>query len=287
MEWPNQASFTCVLTIDVDGDLPLLAEDSANLDREKTRSAGLYGPEHGAPRLLRMLTAEGFGAHRFFPGEMARRYPGLVAEVVAAGHGVGVHGNRHIDFSRIGLDEQIAEMTDGRDTVASAAGVQPTGFRIPAAEWAQGFPEAMSGAGFRWSSSLPSDDMPFFLTGSGLVEIPFRYELEDQQYLGYNLDPPFPPGQSRITPLSLVEANWMHEVAGAQRFGTLLHLRLNAEVMGFPGRVVMLRRFLTGLRDRGDVWFTSMDELCAWQAAQEPDPAHPYALFTGLVEERI
>lgn len=285
MKWPNGARFAVTVSIDVDGDLPLLAEDPANIDRHKTRSSGLYGPEHGAPRLLHLLQDLGLTAQWFIPGEMASRYPELVGRIHGAGHGIGVHGDRHLNFDRIALDEQIREMVDGRAAVESVTGQTPTGFRTPEGEWAAGFPEAMAEAGFRWSSSLPSDELPFHLTGSGLVEIPFRYELEDMQYLGYNLNPPFPPGLSRITPLEFVESNWWQEVVGAERYGTLIHLRLNAEVMGFASRTLMLGRFLTKLQETDGVWFATMDELAGWQRTQGPDPRHPYALFTGLTEE--
>lgn len=282
MIWPDAASFAFTVSVDVDGDLPLLAEDPGNIDRHKSRSSGLYGPEHGAPRLLRALNDLGVSAQWFFPGAVAERYPELVSRVHEAGHGTGVHGHRHLNFDRLTLDQQIEEMTEGRSVITSLTGTAPTGFRTPSGEWGQGFLQAMESAGFRWSSSLASDDFPFHLTGTDLVEIPFRYELEDQQYLGYNLDPPFPPGQSRITPLEFVDANWKDDVLGAERYGTLAHLRLNAEVMGFPGRVRMLRSFLTWVKSRDSVWFATMDELCDLQKEHGADPSHPYALFARM-----
>jgi peptidoglycan/xylan/chitin deacetylase (PgdA/CDA1 family) len=284
--WPDGA-FAVVLTVDVDGDLPLLADDPSNVDRMKSRSAGLYGPEHGVPRLLALLTDLGVAADWFFPGEIARRYPDAVRAVHAAGHGIGVHGNRHLDFDRLELADQIEEMLSGRAAVQQIIGETPSGFRTPAGEWASGFPEAMQRAGFTWSSSLPSDEMPFHLTGTDLIEIPFRYELEDLQYFGYNLDPPFPPGQARIAPLESVEANWWCEVRGAERYGTLLHLRVNAEVMGVASRARMLQRFLQEVREGTNAWFTTCTELHALFVNREPDTAHPYALFVGLRPKEI
>lgn len=284
MSWPNGATYAFTLSIDVDGDLPLLAEDPANVDRAKSRSAGLYGPEHGVPRLLKLLTELGITAQWFFPGEIAERYPELVLSLHRAGHGIGVHGHRHISFDELDLEGQIDEMASGRSAIEQIIGARLSGFRTPAGEWAAGFPEAMQEIGFTWSSSLPSDELPFHLTGTDLIEIPFRYELEDQQYLGYNLDPPFPPGQSRITPLESVEENWRCEVRGAERYGTLVHLRLNAEVMGIASRTLMLRRFLTDLQDRGNAWFTTPDELQQLYVDKDADLSHPYALFTELAE---
>lgn len=286
MIWPNGATFAFLVTVDIDGDLPLLAESPANSDRLKSRSVGLYGPEHGVARLVRVLGRHRLTADWFIPGEIARRYPDLVRELHEQGHGIGVHGNRHLDFDRLTPAEQIAEMLNGRDALAQVLGTTPPGFRTPAGEWAAGFPESMAQAGFSWSSSLPSDELPFALGRTGLTEIPFRYELEDQQYLGYNLDPPFPPGQSRITPLELVEENWGFELEGAARYGTLLHLRLNAEVMGVPGRARLLDRFLTRVCTRDGVWLANCDELDALSRIDSVAGEHPYDLFARLTKPR-
>lgn len=279
MIWPESKRFALLVTVDVDGDLPLLAQAPGNIDRAKSRSVGLYGPEVGADRIARVLARHEITADWFVPGAIAERYPELIASLAATGHRIGAHGYAHLDFDGLDLDEQIAEMRLGRDAIGRLLGARPTGFRVPEGEWAEGFPESMAELGFAWSSSLPADDVPFPLTGTGLTEIPFRYELEDQQYLGYNLDPPFPPGLSRITPLEFVEENWQFEARGAERYGTLLHLRLNAEVMGFPGRARMLDRFLAYVLERDGVWVASCDELHELTAAADPDPRHPYALF--------
>lgn len=285
MTWPNHAAFAFLLTIDVDGDLPLLAQNPDNADRLKSRSAGEYGPEHGAPRLLTMLSKLDMPADWFFPGEIARRHPDLVRAAHDTGHGIGVHGDMHLDFDGLHLAHQIEEMVSARSSIAKLTGESPTGFRTPSGEWATGFPEAMQEAGFAWSSSLPADELPFHLTGTDLIEIPFRYELEDMQYLGYSLDPPFPPGQSRITPLEHVEANWWCEVRGAERYGTLVHLRLNAEIMGIASRTRMLRNFLLDIRTRTNAWFATCAELHSLYSSREPDPAHPYAQFQALRNE--
>lgn len=50
----------------------------------------------GTPAVLRELERVGARATFFVVGEQARRHPGVLEEVVAAGHRLAVHGDRHV-----------------------------------------------------------------------------------------------------------------------------------------------------------------------------------------------
>ncbi|WGW13939.1 polysaccharide deacetylase family protein [Saxibacter everestensis] len=285
MRWPEDAACGVVVTIDLDGDLPFLAASPENHLRVKSRSVGHYGIDAGSARLLRVLREASILATWFVPGEIARRHPGLVREIDAQGHLIGVHGDLHLDFDELDLLGQLREMTRGRAALAEVLGEAPLGFRTTAGEWALDFPREAASAGFTWSSSLPSDDVPFRVA-PGLMEVPFRYETEDYQYLAYNLDPPFPPGQSRITPIEVVEENWWQEYLGAARWGTLFVLRLNAELMGTPGRARMLRRFLGRIHADGrGIMLTCADAARLAEVEPASRHEHPYQRFERLFVE--
>ena len=67
----------------------------------------------------------------FLTGENAARHPGLVREIVAAGHEVGVQGYRHhtrLQWSRRRLDDDTRRALDA---VGRAAGVAPRLYRPP------------------------------------------------------------------------------------------------------------------------------------------------------------
>jgi peptidoglycan/xylan/chitin deacetylase (PgdA/CDA1 family) len=54
------------------------------------------GPHpHGTPAMLDALERAGATATFFLVGEQVRREPALAREIVAAGHGVALHGDRH------------------------------------------------------------------------------------------------------------------------------------------------------------------------------------------------
>lgn len=284
MKWPHGARCAVAVTMDVDGDLPFLALDPAYRDRLKSRSVGLYGPDHGARRILSVLEELDIRASWFIPGAITNTHPGLVRDIAVAGHEIGSHGMVHLDFDTLDTAGQVQEILVGRDKLQTLLDKPVTGFRTPGGEWKPGFIEAMAAEGFLWSSSLPSDDRPFWLADTGVLEIPFRYELEDLQYMGFNLDPPFPPGQSRIASHQTVRDNWRIEYEAANRWGTLFLLRLNAEIIGTPGRARLLKEFLTEIVQSGTTWLATCSELHSYFQAELPevDERHPYSMFTKM-----
>jgi peptidoglycan/xylan/chitin deacetylase (PgdA/CDA1 family) len=90
------------------------------------------GPDPAStPRFLEALDDIGWRATFFMLGDMARRAPGLAAEVAAAGHEVAVHGDTHRSQLRLSPRTVADDIARARDAVAVASGVEPTWFRPP------------------------------------------------------------------------------------------------------------------------------------------------------------
>ncbi len=90
------------------------------------------GPDPSStPAFLDALDRIGWHATFFMLGDMARRAPGLAAEVAAAGHEVAVHGDRHRSQLRLSPRVVAEDIARARDAVAAAAGVEPVWFRPP------------------------------------------------------------------------------------------------------------------------------------------------------------
>jgi peptidoglycan-N-acetylglucosamine deacetylase len=90
------------------------------------------GPDPAAtPRFARVLAERGVTA-TFFPlGEMASRAPGLVADLAAAGHEIGVHGWEHRYLTLRGPRATLDDIRRATDLIESASGTRPRLFRPP------------------------------------------------------------------------------------------------------------------------------------------------------------
>ncbi|WP_328332326.1 polysaccharide deacetylase family protein [Streptomyces sp. NBC_00455] len=297
--WPRGIRCAVVVSVDLDAELPLLAADPTTAQRVKTLSVGRYGATRGVDRLLAEFQSQGVTATWCVPGRNAERYPHLLHAIAGHGHEIAHHGHAHEDFSGLGLAGQLDVVDRGSAAIADVTGERPRGFRIPAGEWAAGFPDALVDRGFAWSSSLHGDDLPHFhpartagpRTGTGterrLTEIPVHHELHDHPYFFFNLDPAFPAGQSRIAPYREVLGNWTTEFDAYHRFGLCYVLRLQPEVTGTPGRIGLVRELLRHIRSHDDVWIATAGEVAEWWAARNATnaPGHPAEVFGRLTRE--
>jgi peptidoglycan/xylan/chitin deacetylase (PgdA/CDA1 family) len=90
------------------------------------------GPDPRAtPEFLRALDQLGWHATFFMLGAMVRRAPSVAAEVVAAGHEIGVHADAHRSQRAMSPPAIRDDVLRAHDTIAGATGVEPRWYRPP------------------------------------------------------------------------------------------------------------------------------------------------------------
>jgi len=90
------------------------------------------GPHaQGTPAVLELLAAAGVRATFFLVGEQVRRNPSLAREIVAAGHGVGVHCERHRNLLRLTPAQTRRDIEAAEAVIAETTGLAPALYRPP------------------------------------------------------------------------------------------------------------------------------------------------------------
>lgn len=90
------------------------------------------GPDAlSTPFFLRALDTHRVRATFFVLGSMARRSPGLLREMAAQGHEIGIHGWQHRPLLLRGPRATHEDFRRARDEVAAITGEAPTLFRPP------------------------------------------------------------------------------------------------------------------------------------------------------------
>ena len=138
----------------------LRAADALGLPRRLPTAAGVAltfddGPHpEGTPAVLEVLARAGAPATFFVIGEQVRRRPALVAEIVAAGHAVGLHGFRHRLQARLPARVVRDDVRRGVAAIEDAIGATPMLHRPPFGIYSRSGLAAVRAAGLRpllWS----------------------------------------------------------------------------------------------------------------------------------------
>ncbi len=114
------------------------------------------GPHaEGTPAVLAELERRGATATFFLVGEQVRLRPALAREIVAAGHEVAVHGDRHILLLRRTVKALSEDLDRAVATIAEATGIAPTLYRPPYGVFSSGALAHVRSRGWRpllWSA---------------------------------------------------------------------------------------------------------------------------------------
>ena len=114
------------------------------------------GPDpEGTPAVLDALDAAGARGTFFLVGEQILRHHDLGGEIARRGHGVALHGFRHVDHSRLDAVEARDDLTRGLDAIEAATGKRPSLFRPPYGRPADSTAQASAELGLRlvyWSA---------------------------------------------------------------------------------------------------------------------------------------
>lgn len=90
------------------------------------------GPDAAStPLFMAELERLGWSATFFVVGDMVRRNPSLVRELVAAGHEVALHGDSHRAHIWRTPRDVVHDLRRAYDTIAEVSGIEPRWFRPP------------------------------------------------------------------------------------------------------------------------------------------------------------
>lgn len=239
-------------------------------------SRGEFGAV-GCERILRLLAREGIPGTFFVTGHTAETYPHLVQQIASAGHEIGHHGYLHENPLSLETPQREREvLLRGLDALDRVAGVTPLGYRSPSWDNSPWTIELLLEQGFRYESSLMSNDFTPYWCRDGdviqadgpylfgpevdLVEMPVSWILDDFPHfenvsirsLGINL-----PGLS--APLK-VEEIWQGEFTFMRREVPrgVFTLTMHPQVIGRGHRFLLLERLIAWMKSHDGVTFSTL-----------------------------
>lgn len=161
-----------------------------SIDLEDVRDQVEQGSHYreGVPsnthRYLEFLHAKAIKATFFVVGNVARKYPALINEIISEGHEIACHSDNHRQLDKQTNQEFVTDLSRNLEALYAAGADQVTGYRAPTfslterTKWAYKY---LQEAGFKYSSSVLPAANPLYGWSEfgekpkyieGLLEIP-------------------------------------------------------------------------------------------------------------------
>lgn len=256
--WPEGKRCAVAFTFDFDAEELWIGEDPENADRPGVLSQGTYGAKVGVPKLLELLERHSVRATFFIPGRVAEAHPDRVREILAAGHEVGHHGYTHRSPNRLSREEEEEELVKGKQAL-EALGAELAGYRSPSWDFSEHTLDLLTAHGFRYSSNLMDDIVPYRHADHPIVELPVQWILDDAPHFWFEAA----TWEKKISTTDEVLRIWEEEFLGIRDFGGLAVFTMHPQIIGRPSRLKALSRFIGFVKAHDDVWVASCGEIGA------------------------
>ncbi|MCT2540074.1 allantoinase PuuE [Sedimentimonas flavescens] len=228
-----------------------------------------YGARAGFWRLHRLFTGLNIPVTIYGVATALARNPEQVAAMKSARWEIASHGLKWVEHKDMPEDEERRQIAEAIRLHTEVVGAPPRGWYTGRCSVNTVRLTAETGA-FDWISDTYDDDLPYWrhIAGRDQLVIPYTLEANDMRFA---TAPGYIEGEQFFTYLKdTFDTLYAEGLAGqAKMFSVGLHNRL----IGRPGKVAGLKRFLDYARGHEGVWFATRGQIAAHWAATHP-PVH-------------
>nr|WP_319486603.1 allantoinase PuuE [uncultured Cohaesibacter sp.] len=229
-----------------------------------------YGARAGFWRLHRLFTSMGIPATVYGVASALARSPEQVAAMQEADWEIASHGLKWIEYKDATAESEKADMLEAIRLHEEVTGAKPKGWYTGRCS-ANTVALAAELGIFDYISDIYDDDLPYWIEAGERDQllIPYTLDCNDMRFAtaqGFN------SGDQYFAYLKDTFDCLYEE--GATGTAKMMNIGLHCRLVGRPGRVMALKRFMDYAQSKGDVWFARRIDIARhWQAV------HPAVRF--------
>lgn len=224
-----------------------------------------YGARAGFWRLHRLFTGRGLPVTIYGVATALARNPEQVAAMQSAGWEIASHGLKWVDHRDMPEDQERAAIARAIRLHTEVTGSRPTGWYT--GRCSVNTLRLTAEQGFDWISDTYDDDLPWWLEMGARDQLVIPYTLEAND-MRFATAPGYIEGEQFFQYLkdSFDVLYAEGEAGAAKMFSIGLHCRL----IGRPGKIAGLQRFLDYAQGHDGVWFARRLDIARHWAATHP-----------------
>jgi len=213
-----------------------------------------YGSRAGVWRILREFERRHLPLTVFGVGMALQRHPELTAAFKELGHEIACHGWRWIHYQNVPEETEREHMRLAVEAIAQMTGERPLG-------WYTGRDSANTRrlvadyGGFEYDSDYYGDDLPFWMkvrksdgTDTPHLVVPYTLDTNDMRFS-------LPQGFAQAEDFFIYLRDSFDALyAEGDTAPKMMSLGMHCRLLGRPGRIVALQRFLDHVQRHDRVW---------------------------------
>jgi len=235
-----------------------------------------YGSRAGVWRLLREFEQRGLPLTVFGVSMALQRHPELTQAFKELGHEIACHGWRWISYQQMDEATERAHMVEGMRIIEELTGERPLG-------WYTGRDSPNTHrlvadfGGFEYDSDHYGDDLPFWLPvakrGGGAVQQPTWPSAMDTNDMRFCRPQGFSQGDDFFTYLSdAFDVLYAEGDPNGQDRPKMLSIGMHCRLLGRPGRLRALQKFLDHIQAHEHVWVCRRIDIARHWRTTHPAP---------------
>ncbi len=225
-----------------------------------------YGARAGFWRLHRLFSANDIPVTVFGVASALARSPEQVAAMLESGWEIASHGLKWIEYRDIPEATERAHLAEAIRLHAEVTGERPSGYYLGRTSM-NTVRLAVEEGGFEYLSDTYDDDLPYWLEIAGREQLVVPYTL-DANDMRFATPQGFNSGDQFFAYLrDSFDALYAEGEAGSPKMMTIgLHCRL----VGRPGRVLALKRFIDHVKSHDKVWIARRIDIARHWRREHP-----------------
>lgn len=243
-----------------------------------------YGTRVGFWRLHRLFTGHNMPLTVYGVATAMMRYPDAVAAMKEAGWEIASHGLKWIDYKDFSEEEERHHIAEAIRIHTEVAGERPLGLY-------QGRPSEHTAkltqeeGGFLYSADTYADELPYWVDGvkGPQLMVPYTLDANDMRFVvmqGFNSGDQF---------FTYLKDSFDCLYAEGETAPKILTIGLHCRLVGRPGRLQSLARFLDYIAGHEKVWVARRIDIARhWVATHPPKGGYvPSKISKALFVERF
>jgi len=228
-----------------------------------------YGARAGFWRLHRLFTDVGIPVTVYGVATALKRAPAQVAAMIAAGWEIASHGLKWIEYKDCDPEAERADMDEAVRVHEAVTGARPRGWYTGRCS-ANTVDLAAAHGGFAYVSDSYADDLPYWYAHAGghQLIIPYTLDANDMRFAtaqGFN------SGDQFFTYLKdSFDTLYAEGIAGAPK---MMSIGLHCRLIGRPGRIAALKRFVDYVKSHEKVWCPRRIDIAEHWMTVHPAPS--------------